>query len=51
MSNYKLLYITCGSKLEANKISKFLVKNKLAACTNIIPNIQSIFKKPDFTKY
>ena len=44
MSNYKLLYITCGSKLEANKIGKFLVKNKLAACTNIIPNIQSIFK-------
>ena len=44
MSNYKLLYITCGSKLEANKIGKFLVKNKMAACTNIIPNIQSIFK-------
>ena len=44
MSNYKLLYITCGSKLEANKIGKFLVKNKLAACANIIPNVQSIFK-------
>ena len=44
MSNYKLLYITCGSKLEANKIGKLLVKNKLAACTNIIPNIRSIFR-------
>ena len=44
MSNYKLLYITCGSKLEANKIGKFLVNNKLAACTNIISNVQSFFK-------
>jgi len=43
MSNYKLLYVTCGSKLEANKIGKYLVKNKLAACTNIISNVESIF--------
>jgi len=43
MSNYKLLYITCGSKIEAVKLGKLLVKNKLAACTNIIPNIKSIF--------
>ena len=43
MSNYKLLYITCGSKIEAANIGKLLVKNKLAACANIIPNIKSIF--------
>ena len=43
MSNYKLLYITCGSKIEAINLGKLLVKNKLAACTNIIPNIKSIF--------
>lgn len=44
MSNYKLLYVTCGSKREANKIGEKLVKNKLAACTNIIDNVKSIFK-------
>ena len=43
MSNYKLLYITCGSKIEAVNLGKLLVKNKLAACTNIFPNIKSIF--------
>ena len=44
MSNYKLLYVTCGSKREANKIGEKLVKNKLAACTNIIDNVKSIFE-------
>ena len=43
MSNYKLLYVTCGSKIEAIKLGKLLVKNKLAACTNIFSNIKSIF--------
>ena len=43
MSNYKLLYITCESKIEAINLGKLLVKNKLAACTNVIPNIKSIF--------
>ena len=43
MSNYKLLYITCGSKNEAVNLGKLIVKNKLAACTNIFSNINSIF--------
>tara|TARA_B100000886_G_scaffold106811_2_gene71295 strand:- start:2118 stop:2432 length:315 start_codon:yes stop_codon:yes gene_type:complete len=43
MSNYKLLYVICGSKSESIKLAKMLVKNKLAACTNIIDNIYSIF--------
>jgi periplasmic divalent cation tolerance protein len=44
MSNYKLLYVTCGSKKEAQNIGKALVKNSLVACANIVPNIKSIFK-------
>jgi len=44
MSNYKLLYLTCGSKKEALNIGKALVKNSLVACANIVPNINSIFK-------
>ena len=43
MSNYKLLYITCGSKIEAVKLGKLLVKNKFVACINILSNIKSIF--------
>ena len=43
MSNYKLLYVICRSALEARKLGKILVKDKLVACTNIISNIHSIF--------
>jgi periplasmic divalent cation tolerance protein len=43
MSNYKLLYVTCKNSTEAKKIGSILVKNKLAACTNIIKQINSIF--------
>ncbi len=50
MSNYKLLYVTCGSKSEAVKLGKLLVSNKLAACTNIVENIQSIFNWKNKTK-
>ncbi|MEK9716828.1 MAG: divalent-cation tolerance protein CutA [Pelagibacteraceae bacterium] len=43
MSNYKLLYVTCKNSSEAKKIGSILVKSKLAACTNILANINSIF--------
>jgi len=33
----KLVYITCKDKHEAVKISKLLLDNKLAACTNFFP--------------
>ncbi|CAO6132164.1 divalent-cation tolerance protein CutA [Candidatus Pelagibacterales bacterium] len=44
MSNYKLFYMTCKNKVEANKIAYALVKKDLVACANIIPNIKSYFK-------
>jgi periplasmic divalent cation tolerance protein len=45
MSDYKLFYMTCKNKVEANKIAYALVKKKdLVACANIIPNIKSYFK-------
>jgi len=44
MSDYKLFYMTCKNKVEANKIAYALVKKDLVACTNIIPNIKSYFK-------
>jgi periplasmic divalent cation tolerance protein len=44
MSDYKLFYVTCKNKVEANKIAYALVKKDLVACANIIPNIKSYFK-------
>ncbi len=41
--NYKLIYITTKNKKEAKKIGKKLVRNKLAACANIIDNMNSIY--------
>ena len=44
MSDYKLFYMTCKNKVEANKIAYALIKKDLVACANIIPNIKSYFK-------
>lgn len=38
-----LVYITCGSRKEAERISDALVKEKLAACVNFFP-INSVFE-------
>lgn len=40
---YIIVFITAGSKEEAQKIAKGLLENKLAACVNIIENIGSHF--------
>ena len=43
MSNYIVIYITTGSVNEAKKIGRALVEEKLAACSNIISPIRSIY--------
>jgi len=37
------VYVTCGSREEAERISDALVKEKLAACVNFFP-INSVFE-------
>ena len=37
------IYVTFGSLREAKRLGNLLVKNKLAACTNIIPTIYSTY--------
>ena len=37
------IYVTFGSFREAKRLGRLLVKNKLAACTNIIPAIYSTY--------
>ena len=45
------IYVTFGSLKEAKRLGAQLVKNKLAACTNIIPTIYStyVWKKRTMT--
>ncbi|MFO7598191.1 MAG: divalent-cation tolerance protein CutA [Candidatus Desulfacyla sp.] len=38
-----LIYITAGSMDEARTIAKELVSNRLAACANIIDNMNSLY--------
>ena len=38
------IYMTASSKTEAQKIGKALVESRLAACVNILDNMQSIYR-------
>ncbi len=38
------VYMTASSKTEARKIGKALVEHRLAACVNILENMQSIYR-------
>ena len=38
------IYMTAGNKAEAQKIAKALVENRLAACVNILENMQSVYR-------
>ena len=39
-----VVLITAGSEKEARKIAKLLVKEKNAACVNIVPGVDSLFR-------
>jgi len=39
-----IIYSTTGNIEEARKIAKILVEEKLVACVNIIPKIESIYR-------
>ncbi len=38
------IYMTAGSKAEAQKIGEALVESRLAACVNILDNMRSIYR-------
>ena len=42
-SLHVVIFVTSGNTEEAEKIAKFLVENKLAACVNIVPGVKSFF--------
>jgi periplasmic divalent cation tolerance protein len=43
MTDKRIVLTTAGSEEEALKIGRHLVENRLAACVNIIPQIESIY--------
>jgi periplasmic divalent cation tolerance protein len=44
MTDKRIVLSTAGSEQEAHKIAHTLVKRRLAACVNILPQVQSIYR-------
>jgi len=44
MTDKRIVLSTAGSQDEARKIAQHLVEHQLAACVNIIPHIESIYR-------
>ncbi|MFA5287299.1 MAG: divalent-cation tolerance protein CutA [Candidatus Omnitrophota bacterium] len=40
---YRVILVTAANKKEARRIAKALINNKLAACVNIISEVESLF--------
>ena len=43
MKEFCVVFVACSSLEEGNKIASSLVEKKLAACANLIPEVQSTF--------
>ena len=44
MTDKRLVLTTCGSKEEAHRIANELVEGRLAACVNVVPQIDSVYR-------
>jgi periplasmic divalent cation tolerance protein len=44
MTDKRIVLCTCGSEVEAAKIARYVVEHQLAACVNILPRIESIYR-------
>ena|SRR5947209_2389753 len=44
MTDKRIVLSTAGSEEEAHKIAHDLVKRQLAACVNIVPQIESVYR-------
>jgi periplasmic divalent cation tolerance protein len=47
MTDKRVVLTTCGSAEEARRIAQELVERRLAACVNIVPQIESIYRWND----
>jgi len=44
VTDKRIVLTTTGSEDEARKIARHLVENRLAACVNVIPRVESIYR-------
>lgn len=44
MTDKRIVVTTAGSKDEAHKIARALVERQLAACVNIVPQVESVYR-------
>jgi periplasmic divalent cation tolerance protein len=44
MTDKRIVLTTCGSEDEARRIANYLLENQLAACVNMLPRIESIYR-------
>jgi periplasmic divalent cation tolerance protein len=44
MTDKRIVLTTAGSQEEARKIARELVERRLAACVNIVPQVESIYR-------
>jgi len=44
MTDKRIVLSTAGSEEQARKIAHHLVENQLAACVNIVPRIESVYR-------
>jgi periplasmic divalent cation tolerance protein len=44
MTDKRVVFTTCGSQEEARRIAQELVDRRLAACVNIIPQLESVYR-------
>jgi periplasmic divalent cation tolerance protein len=47
MSEQKIVLTTAGSQEEARQIAQALVERRLAACVNILPSVESVYRWKD----
>ena len=44
MTDKRIVLTTAGSEEEARKIARHLVERQLAACVNIVPQVESVYR-------
>jgi periplasmic divalent cation tolerance protein len=44
MSNELIVFVTAGNTDEANRIAEAVVHERLAACVNLVPGVESVYR-------
>jgi periplasmic divalent cation tolerance protein len=44
MTDKIVVFCTCSSPAEAEKIARLLIERRLAACVNILPGVRSLYR-------